>query len=132
MGISLTNGLAWSYSDFLRVGNGDSGPDPQHIESLITPRTKAIVMVHLWGMPCKVDEILAIAEKYDLKVIEDASHAHGAYYKGKPCGSFGDVSVLSLQGDKLAPGGEGGVLVCDENEIFEKACCLGDITALSN
>ncbi len=106
------------------------GPDPRHMESLITSKTKAIVMVHLWGMPCKVDEILLLAKKYNLKVIEDASHAHGAYYKGKPCGSFGDISVFSLQGDKLAPAGEGGVLLCDEYQYFEQACCLGDITRI--
>ncbi|NRA68208.1 MAG: DegT/DnrJ/EryC1/StrS family aminotransferase [Pseudobacteriovorax sp.] len=106
------------------------GPDPKHIESLITEKTRAIVMVHLWGMPCQVDEILDIAKRHNLKVIEDASHAHGAIYKGKPCGSFGDISVLSLQGDKLAPGGEGGILLCDEYSFFEKACCLGDITRI--
>jgi dTDP-4-amino-4,6-dideoxygalactose transaminase len=103
------------------------GPDPEDVEKKITPRTRAIVLVHLWGLPCRVDRLLDIAKKHSLKVIEDASHAHGAAWRGRPAGRFGDLSVFSLQGDKLAPGGEGGVLLCDSDEDFERAACLGDI-----
>jgi len=106
------------------------GIDPVDMEKKITDRTRAIVVVHLWGLPSKMTEIFELAQKYDLKIVEDASHAHGATWRGKPCGSLGDVSVFSMQGDKLAPAGEGGVLLCDDYEIYEKAVCLGDITRI--
>lgn len=106
------------------------GPDPEDIEKKITSRTKAIVVVHLWGLPAKMAEIKAVARKHNLKIVEDASHAHGATWNGQPCGSLGDISVFSLQGDKLAPGGEGGILLCDAYEYYERATCLGDITRI--
>jgi dTDP-4-amino-4,6-dideoxygalactose transaminase len=96
----------------------------------ITPRTRAIVTVHLWGLPCKWTEIRELAEEFDLKVIEDASHAHGATWNGERCGCLGDISVFSLQGDKLAPAGEGGVLLTDNEVYHERAVCLGDITRI--
>ncbi len=101
------------------------GLDPEDVERKITEKTKAIVVVHLFGMPSKMDELMAIAEKHNLKVIEDASHAHGAMYKGKPIGSFGDVSIFSLQGNKLCPAGEGGIMLCDDEEVWENAVRLG-------
>lgn len=106
------------------------GPDPEDIERRITPRTRAIVVVHLWGLPCKMTEIGELARRHDLRVIEDASHAHGATWRDRPCGALGDLSVFSLQGDKLAPGGEGGILLTDEYELHERAACLGDITRI--
>jgi perosamine synthetase len=106
------------------------GIDPADLEKKITKRSRAVVVVHLWGLPSKMWEIRAIVDKYNLKIIEDASHAHGAYWRGRPCGSLGDVSVFSLQGDKLAPAGEGGVFLCDEYEYYERAVCLGDITRI--
>ncbi len=101
------------------------GLDPDDVERKITKKTKAIVIVHLFGVPSKMDELLALAKKHDLKILEDASHAHGATYKGKPIGSFGDVSVFSMQGNKLCPSGEGGILLCDDQEVFESAIRLG-------
>ena len=101
------------------------GLDPDDIERRITDKTKAIVVVHLFGMPCKMDEIMRIAKKHNLKVLEDASHAHGATYHSQPIGSFGDVSVFSMQGNKLCPSGEGGILLCDDQEIWESAVRLG-------
>ncbi|MEM6560595.1 MAG: aminotransferase class I/II-fold pyridoxal phosphate-dependent enzyme, partial [Planctomycetota bacterium] len=94
----------------------DNEPDrlglcPADVEAKITPRTRAIVVVHLWGMPSKMTELLALAERHGLAVIEDASHAHGATWRGKPVGTLGDIGVFSLQGDKLAPAGEGGILL---------------------
>jgi perosamine synthetase len=106
------------------------GLDPLDLEKKITPKTRAIVVVHLWGLPSKMTEIFEIAKKYKLKIIEDASHAHGAYWRDRPCGSLGDVSVFSLQGDKLAPAGEGGIFLCNNYEYYEKAVCLGDITRI--
>jgi len=106
------------------------GPDPDDMRRRITPRTRAMVTVHLWGMPCKWTELKALAEEFDLKVIEDASHAHGATWNGERCGRFGDISVFSLQGDKLAPAGEGGIFLTDNPEYRERAICFGDITRI--
>ncbi|MDP7004621.1 MAG: DegT/DnrJ/EryC1/StrS family aminotransferase [Phycisphaerales bacterium] len=108
------------------------GLDPADIERKITHKTKAIVVVHLFGMPSKMDEIIEIANKHNLKILEDASHAHGATYKCKPIGSFGDVSIFSMQGNKLCPSGEGGILLCDEQEVFESAIRLGHYERLLN
>ncbi len=96
----------------------------------VTPRTKAIVVVHLWGMPSQMEKIEAFAKSHNLKIIEDASHAHGASYMGTPCGRFGDISVFSLQGDKLAPAGEGGIFLTDNYEYWEKAVTLGDVVRI--
>ncbi len=101
------------------------GLDPEDVERKITDKTKALVIVHLFGMPSKMDELIAIAKKHNLKILEDASHAHGATYKGKPIGSFGDVSIFSMQGNKLCPSGEGGILLCDDQETYESAIRLG-------
>lgn len=106
------------------------GLDPEDLERKVTPRTRAIVVVHLWGMPSRMTEIIAIAAKYKLKIIEDASHAHGAVWRDRFCGSLGDISVFSLQGGKLAPAGEGGMLLCKEYDLYERAVCLGDITRI--
>ena len=109
---------------------GRLGPCPDDMRRRITPRTKAMVVVHLWGMPARMTEIQALAKEHDLRIVEDASHAHGATWRGTPCGNLGDVSVFSLQGDKLAPAGEGGVLLTDSPEMHERAICLGDITRI--
>jgi len=106
------------------------GIDPVDAARRITPRTRAIVVVHLWGLPCKVREIRQLADTHGLKIIEDASHSHGASVEGVPCGRFGDVSVFSMQGDKLVPAGEGGVLLTDDEAIYKRAVCLGDITRI--
>jgi dTDP-4-amino-4,6-dideoxygalactose transaminase len=108
------------------------GLDPEDVEKKITDKTKAIVIVHLFGMPSKIDELIAIAKKHNLKILEDASHAHGATYKGEPIGSFGDVSIFSMQGNKLCPSGEGGILLCDNEEIWESAVRLGHYERLLN
>ena len=100
---------------------------PADVEAKITDKTKAIVVVHLWGLPSKMTELQAIADRHGLRIIEDASHAHGAKWRGKPCGALGDISVFSLQGDKLAPGGEGGVFLCDDEAFLERAMCMGDM-----
>lgn len=106
------------------------GVDPADLERKLSSRTKAIVVVHLWGLPSKMTEIFAFASKHGLKIIEDASHAQGAIWRGRACGTLGDVSVFSLQGGKLAPAGEGGMLLCRDYEIWERAVCFGDITRI--
>lgn len=90
------------------------------IEAKLTPRTKAIMIVHLYGLPVEVDKILELAKKYDLKVIEDAAEMHGQTYKGKPCGSFGDISTFSFYPNKHITTGEGGMVVTDNEELAER------------
>jgi dTDP-4-amino-4,6-dideoxygalactose transaminase len=104
--------------------------DPADVERRITPRTKAMVIVHLWGLPAKVDALVGVARRHGLKVIEDASHALGATSGGVPCGRFGDISVFSLQTSKLAAAGEGGVFLTDDDAYMERAICLGDIVRI--
>lgn len=97
------------------------------IEAKITPRTKAIMIVHLYGLPVEVNKILAIAKKYNLKVIEDAAEMHGQMYNGKPCGSFGDVSTFSFYSNKHITTGEGGMVVTDDEEIAERCRTLRNL-----
>lgn len=104
-----------------------AGLDPADVEQRITPRTRALVVVHLWGIPSRMDELLDLARRHGLKVIEDASHAHGATWRGRPCGTLGDVGVFSLQSHKLAPAGEGGILLTNDEAIFASAAMLGDV-----
>ncbi len=85
--------------------------DPQEIQKAITPRTKAIIPVHLYGQPCDMDAVMAIARKHKLYVIEDCAEAHGAQYDGKKVGSFGDIGCFSFFGNKIITTGEGGMCV---------------------
>ncbi len=106
------------------------GIDPTDMERKITSRTRAVVVVHLWGLPARMSGIRALAERRGLRIVEDASHAHGAAWRGRPCGALGDVGVFSLQGDKLAPAGEGGVLLCRNPDLYERAALFGDVTRI--
>ena len=106
------------------------GLDARDMEKKITPRTRAAVVVHLWGMPSKMTEIFDVCRKHNLKIVEDASHAQGAWWRDRMCGTLGDVTVFSLQGGKLAPAGEGGIFLCRNYEYYERAICLGDITRI--
>lgn len=106
------------------------GLDPADVEAKITDKTRAMVVVHLWGLPSKMSELMQIAKRHNLVIVEDASHAHGATWRDRPCGALGDISVFSLQGDKLAPAGEGGIFLSDRYEYYERAVCLGDITRI--
>lgn len=99
--------------------------DPKEIEKKITPKTKAIMLVHVWGNPSDMDAIVEIAQKHNIKLIEDSAHAHGALWKGAKVGSIGDVACFSLQGSKTLPAGEGGILVTNNKEYYEKAVSLG-------
>jgi perosamine synthetase len=115
---------------FCEIEGERFGLDPEDVERKITPRTRAIVVVHLWGLPARMTELRAIARRHHLKIIEDASHALGASSHGVACGAFGDIAVFSLQTSKLAPAGEGGMLLTDDDQYFERAACLGDIVRI--
>lgn len=99
--------------------------NPDDIEHRITKKTKAIVVVHYLGYPCDMDRIMEIAKKYNIKVIEDVSHAQGGYYKGKKVGSIGNVGAMSLMSGKSFAIGEAGMLVTDDVEIYERAVSFG-------
>ncbi len=101
--------------------------DPQKIEEKITPRTKAIIPVHLYGHPADMDPILRLAREHNLYVVEDAAEAHGAEYKGRRVGSLSDVGCFSFYGNKIITTGEGGMLTTDSEEILEKARLLRDV-----
>ncbi|NQE05711.1 Aspartate aminotransferase [ANME-1 cluster archaeon GoMg1] len=100
--------------------------DPEKIEEKTTPKTKAIIPVHLYGHPCDMDPILDIANDHDLYVIEDAAEAHGAEYKGRKVGSFGDISCFSFYGNKIITTGEGGMCLTNNEELAEKMKILRD------
>ncbi|UCG60192.1 MAG: DegT/DnrJ/EryC1/StrS family aminotransferase [Phycisphaerales bacterium] len=99
--------------------------DPKDIEHRITPRTKAIMVVHYAGMPADMDAIEKIAAKHNLKIIEDCSHAHGALYKGKEIGTFGDTAAFSLMTGKSLAVGEAGILFTDDRQVYERALLFG-------
>src|SRR5215813_9957557 len=101
--------------------------DPDKLEAAITTRTKAIVPVHLYGMPAEMDRIMAIAERHGLPVIEDAAQAHGARYRGKRVGQFGQIACFSFYPSKnLGAYGEGGALVTNDASIAQRARSLRD------
>jgi perosamine synthetase len=99
--------------------------DPDDVERRITPRTRAICVVHLWGNPARMDRFTQICRRHGLSLIEDCSHAHGATYLGKPVGSFGDVGCFSLQGMKAVSGGEAGIAVTSDPLLFDRMLVLG-------
>jgi dTDP-4-amino-4,6-dideoxygalactose transaminase len=97
------------------------------IQAVLTSRTKAIILVHLAGWPCDMDPILELARKFNLRVIEDCAQAHGATYKGRPVGSFGDVAAFSFCQDKImTTGGEGGMLLTNDRVLWEKGWAFKD------
>lgn len=99
--------------------------DPAVIEAAVTPRTRAVVIVHINGHACDMAPIVDICRRRNLRLVEDASHAHGAMWNDVRVGSFGDVSVFSLQGAKLTAAGQGGLMLTADREIFERAVLLG-------
>jgi perosamine synthetase len=99
--------------------------DPDDVERRITPRTRAICVVHMWGNPAPLDRFADIARRHGVALIEDCSHAHGATYLDRPVGGWGDVGCFSLQGAKAVSGGEAGVAVTDDPELFDRMLVLG-------
>ncbi|MDY3469928.1 aminotransferase class I/II-fold pyridoxal phosphate-dependent enzyme [Riemerella anatipestifer] len=87
-------------------------------------KPKAIIVVHLYGMPAKMDELMAVASKYEIPIIEDAAEALGSSYKGQKCGTFGEMSILSFNGNKIITTSGGGALVCKTSEQKDKAVFL--------
>jgi perosamine synthetase len=97
------------------------------IEAKITSRTRAIMMVHVYGLPADVAPILDIAARHGLRVLEDAAEMHGQTYRGRPCGSFGDLSTFSFYPNKLVTTGEGGMIVTDDAALAESCRSLRNL-----
>lgn len=100
--------------------------DPEKAEEAITPRTKAIVAVHLYGNLCEIDRLLAIGEKYGIPIIEDAAEAIGSIYHGKRAGSMGKFGAFSFHGTKTLTTGEGGMFVTNDDALFERVLTLSN------
>ena len=100
--------------------------DPASVEEAISEATKAIMPVHMRGMPARLDELQAIADRHRLKLIEDAAQATGASYRSRPVGSFGDIGAFSLQMHKIITTGEGGMVITDDPELLFRARCFHD------
>jgi perosamine synthetase len=111
---------------FAEVDQNNWCLDPEKLEELITPKTKCIVPVHTYGHPCDMDKIVAIAKKHNLFVVEDAAPAIGAECRGRKTGSYGHFAAFSFQGAKMLVTGEGGMLVCNDPQLYEKAYRLWD------
>lgn len=101
--------------------------DVNQVSAKITPRTKAIMVVHIYGLPVDMDPILSLAEKHGLKIIEDAAEMIGQTYKGRPCGSLGDIGTLSFYPNKHMTTGEGGMVLTNDAELAEKCRSLRNL-----
>ncbi|RPH94021.1 MAG: DegT/DnrJ/EryC1/StrS family aminotransferase [Lysobacterales bacterium] len=97
--------------------------DVAQVAAAITPRTRAILAVHVYGLPVDMDPLLGLAREHGIKIIEDAAEMHGQTYRGRPCGSMGDISVFSFYPNKLVTTGEGGMLLTDDDALAER--CRG-------
>jgi dTDP-4-amino-4,6-dideoxygalactose transaminase len=117
--IATAHALQWQEITpvFCDVSQATHNIDCERIESLITPRTTALLPVHLWGRPCEIDQLEAIAAKYNLKLLFDAAHAFGCRYRGKCVGGFGDAEVFSFHATKFVNAGEGGAVVTNDDAL---------------
>jgi len=104
--------------------------DVHKIEARITPRTKAILVVHIYGLPTDMAPVLDLAKKYGLKIIEDAAEVHGQTYDGRQCGSFGDLSIFSFYPNKHVTSGEGGMIVTNDDALAERCRDLRNLCFL--
>ena len=109
---------------FVDIERDTHNINPAQVEAAITPRTKVLIPVHFAGHPCPMDELLAIARRHHLFVLEDAAHAIGALYQGRPVGSIGDATVFSFYATKNLTTGEGGMITCRDEELAKKLQCL--------
>ena len=101
--------------------------DVSQIESKITDKTRAIMVVHIYGLPVDMDAVIEIADRHSLIIIEDAAEMLGQEYRGRPCGSFGDISTFSFYPNKHITTGEGGMIVTDDEEIAEQCRSLRNL-----
>jgi perosamine synthetase len=108
------------------AGGPDGNVTAETIAQRLTSRVRAVVVTHLFGWPCEMDDIVALCRRHGLALIEDCSHAHGSTYRGRPVGTFGDLAIFSIGGHKMISGGLGGVLLSRSREHHELACLLAN------
>ena len=118
--IKFTKNLKFCGCD--EIGNIDIN----HLKKLITIKTKLLVVTHLGGHPCEMDEIMSLKKKYNFKLVEDCSHSHESTYKKRKVGTFGEINIFSMDRNKLLSAGEGGVLVTNSRNLFEKSLLVSD------
>ncbi len=112
---------------FADIDSNSQNITPETIEAVLTPKTRAIIAVHLAGWPCDMEGFRKLADRHGIALIEDCAQAHGARYKGRPVGGLGDVAAFSFCQDKIiTTGGEGGMLVTNDHGLWEKAWALKD------
>jgi perosamine synthetase len=102
--------------------------DPSQVEGRLTAKTKAIMVVHIYGLPTDMQPILEIAARHGLKIVEDAAEMHGQTYRGRPCGSFGQISGFSFYPNKQITTGEGGMILTDDEELAERCRLLRNLS----
>jgi perosamine synthetase len=126
--VATANAVAYTGATPVMVDVDEEGwcLSPAAFEAAITDRTRAVMPVHLYGQPARMDRILELAAARDIRVVEDAAPAIGAEWRGQRTGTFGDLAAFSFQGAKLVVTGEGGMLVTDDDELYEKAVLLWD------
>jgi dTDP-4-amino-4,6-dideoxygalactose transaminase len=117
--VATTSAILWQRCKpvFVDISSTDLCIDPHKVEAAITPRTKAILAVHVFGLPCDIDAIATVARKHNLKVIYDAAHAFGASYRGKSLVTFGDISICSFHATKVFHTIEGGCLIAADEAV---------------
>ena len=120
--VATANAIAWEGCTpvFVDIEPQTFTLDPEKMEAAITPRTQAILATHVYGFPCKIEAIQAIAQKHGLKVIYDGAHAFGSRYRGKSLLAYGDISTCSFHATKLFHTAEGGCVVTDDDGLFKK------------
>ena len=119
---ALTLGAAVNFAD---IDPRTLCIDPADIEHRICDRTRALMVVHYAGHPCDMDEVMRIARRHGVKVIEDSSHAQGSLYHGRMCGTMGDIGAFSMMSGKSLSIGEGGMIVTDDRSLFERCVAYG-------
>jgi perosamine synthetase len=107
------------------VGGEDGNVTSATIENRITTKTVGVVITHLFGAPCEMEQIVSLCRRRGLALVEDCSHAHASLYRGKPLGMHGDAAVFSLGARKMVSGGHGGVLITRRSDVFDLACLVG-------
>lgn len=111
---------------FADIDRDSSDLTADTLEAVVTDRTAAVIVVHVAGWPAEMDEIVGVAREHDLVVVEDCAQAHGATYRGRPVGSLGDAACFSFCQDKIVAAGEGGILVLDNQDAYERAWAYRD------
>jgi perosamine synthetase len=124
IGTSIPVLMANAVPVFVDIAADSFNIDASLVEEAITPRTKAIVPVHLNGLPADMDEVRAVARRHGLRVVEDACQAHGAVYRGQKIGTLGDLACFSFFEDKVLTTGEGGMVLTNDPDLYEAARCI--------